>query len=114
MIFFVLSNCIACLFHKQDTRNALDDIDTSRIASFLLEEHSSSKYSKHSMIKNHPSTRFIPRLLVIEKGDSRWMQNQNRGDSESPRKAVIVVRRWVSTLWCAHCYCPVVCDSIVL
>ena len=77
MIFFVLSNCIACLYPLQDTRNALDDIDTLRLASFLLEEHSNSKYSKHSMIKNCPSTSFIPRLFgrarspQHEEGDPR-------------------------------------------
>lgn len=99
--FFDSFNCIACLYPNQDTRNALDDIDTSRIASFLLEEHSNSKYSKHSMIKNRPSPRFNPRfnprLLVRacspqqEKGDFRCMQNQDREDSEISRKAVIKV-----------------------
>ena len=120
MIFFVLSNCIACLYPKQDTRNALDDIDTSRIASFLLEEHSSSKFSKHGMIKNRPITRFIPRLLVRacspqqEKDDPCCMRNQDREDSETSREAVTTLRWWVSTLCCALRSCPVVCDSIVL
>ena len=80
---FFCSLQLHSLCPKQDTRNALDDIDTSRIASFLLEEHSNSQYSKHSMIKNRPEYSFysssICSCMFASTGEGRFSLHANPG-----------------------------------